>query len=202
MSNVKIVSVGSGGMNALNHMIDAGLTGAEFIACNFSEWELEKSRADKKILLGKEMVRYFHDNSLSRCKQAATETREEILEALRGADAIIIVAGLGGCDGTGASPIIAQYAKEIGALTVAVVSRPYTFEGPRRTARAEDALKKLSEYADAVIKFRNDKLLQVVDKKTPMTKAFKYSDEIFCRAVRTLISVSDSSFALISKPPL
>lgn len=198
MSNIKIVSVGSGGMNALNHMIDSGLTGAEFITFSSDKYGLKMSKADKKIQLGNLVYGLDSGNNPSRSEQAAIETREEILEALRGADAIIIVAGLGGCDGTGASPIIAQYAKEIGALTVAVVSCPFTFEGPRRTARAEDALKKLSECTDAVIKFRNDKFLQVVDKKTPMTQVFKWSDEIFCRAVRTLISIFQGAFKIKS----
>lgn len=200
MKNLKVVSVGNGGLNAVNHMIDSGLTGAEFIACSFSEWELGKSRAEKKILLGKEMIRYFHDSSLSRCEQAAIESREEILSALRGADAVIIVAGLGGNDGTGASPIIAQYAKELGALTIAVVTRPYTFEGLKRTAKADAALKKLSECADVVIKIRNDKIMAVVDKKTPMTSAFKCVDEILLRAVRNLIAVCQNPLRVSSVP--
>ena len=196
MINIKIVSVGNGGMNAVNHMIDSGLTGAEFIACNFFEWKLGKSKADKKILLGKERPRGLGADLPERSIKAAIESREEIFSALRGADAIIIVAGLGGCDGTGAAPIIAGYAKELGALIVAVVSLPYKFEGPIRTGRGEDALKKLSAQADAVIKFHNDKISHMIDPKTPVTKIFVCSDEIMCRAVRSLISIFQSPFRI------
>ena len=193
MKNFKVVSVGGGGMNALNHMIDSGLTGAEFIAFSTRKYCLTKAKVSKKIRLGN--FAFGLDGSTpSRSEQGAIESREEILSALRGADAIIIVAGLGGCDGTGAAPIIAGYAKELGALTIAVVSLPYKFEGVRRNARAEDALKKLSAQADAVIKIRNNKILQFVDKKAPMTKAFVLIDEIMCRAVKSLINIFQGAF--------
>ncbi len=197
MIDIKVVGVGGGAMNAVNYMIDSGLTGAEFISCSRDELLLQMSKADKKIVLGKKMMRYGLDGSSpSRSEQAAIESREEILSALRGADAVIIVACLGGCDGTGASPIIAECAREIGALTVAVVTHPYTFEGSRRTARAEVALKNLSKHADAVIKIRNDKILQIFDPKTPITMAFKCIDEILCRAVRNLLSVFQRAFRI------
>lgn len=139
MPNIKIVSVGGGGMYALNHMIDSGLTGAEFISCSTRKYRLKDSKAEKKLRLGN--LAYALDGSLpERSEKAAIESREKILTALRGADVVIIVAGLGGSDGTGASPIIAECAREVGALTIAVVTRPYTFEGPRRTAKAEIAL--------------------------------------------------------------
>lgn len=195
MKNFKIVSVGNGGMNAINHMIDSGTAGAEFISCSTREYYLTEAQARKKIRLGN--LAFGLDGSrppLS--KQAAIETREEILSALHGADAVIIVAGLGGCDGTGASPIVAQYAKELGALTVAVVTLPYKFEGPRRTARAEAALKKLSAQADAVIKIRSDKILEVFDKKTPLSKVFVCLDEIMCRAVKSLLNIFQSPFRI------
>lgn len=194
MKNFKVVSVGGGGMNALNHMIDSGLAGAEFIAFSTDKYILQMSKAYKKIQLGELVYGLDSGNNPSRCEQAAIESREEILSALHGADAVIIVAGLGGCDGTGAAPIIAGYAKELGALTIAVVSLPYKFEGVRRNARAEDALKKLSAQADAVIRIRNDKILQFVDKKAPMTKAFVLIDEIMCRAVKSLINIFQGAF--------
>ncbi|MBR1646835.1 MAG: hypothetical protein IJ685_08670 [Selenomonadaceae bacterium] len=118
------------------------------------------------------------------------------MSALDGADAVIIVAGLGGFDGTGASPIVAQCAREVGALTVAVITRPYKFEGLKRTARAEAALEKLSACTDAVIKIRSDKILQIVDPKTPMTAAFKIADEVLLRAVRTLAAVFQNPLRL------
>ena len=134
MKNFKVVSVGGGGMNALNHMIDSGLTGAEFIAFSTDKYGLKMSKADKKIQLGNLVYGLDSGNNPSRSEQAAIESREEILSTLHGADAVIIVAGLGGFDGTGASPIIAQYAKELNALTIAVVSLPYKFEGIKRNA--------------------------------------------------------------------
>lgn len=195
---ILVVSVGGGGMNALNYIIDSGLTGAEFISCNSFEWELEQSKADKKIWLDDKLIHGLDGALPERSEKAAIETREEILSAFRGADAVIIVAGLGGCDGTGASPIIAQFAKEIGALTVAVITLPFFFEGPRRNSRAEGALKKLSAQADAVIKIRNDKFLQDIDPKTPITSLFKFADEIICHTVRTLISVFQIPFVINS----
>ena len=188
MSNVKIVSIGSGGLHALNHMIDSGLTGAEFIACTGDKYSLQMSKAPKKLWLTDGIVYGLDGDSTSRSEQSAIKSRDEILSALDGADAVIIVAGLGGFDGTGASPVVAKYAREIGALSVAVVSRPYGFEGLKRTARADAALKNLAACTDAVIKIRSDKLLQVVDPKTPMTAAFKCLDEILLRAVRTLLA--------------
>ena len=195
MKNLKVVSVGSGGLNAVNHMIDSGLTGAEFIAFTTDKYALQMYKAAKKIQLG--TMHYALDgNSPARSEQAAIESREEILSALRGADAVIIVAGLGGADGTGASPIIAQYAKKLGALTIAVVTRPYKFEGIKRAAKAKASLKKLSAYADAVVKIRNDKILQIVDKNTTITHAFRCVDEILFHVVRTLIAVCQSPFGI------
>lgn len=195
MKNLKIVSVGGGGMNAVNHMIDSGLNGAEFIACSRDEFFLQMSKADKKIHLGKNMMQYGLDGSTpSRSEQAAIESREEILETLHGADAVIIVACLGGSDGTGATPIIAKYAREVGALVVAVVTLPYLFEGPLRTTRAETALTNLSANVDSVIKIRNDNVLQFCDPKAPITHAFKFIDEIIFHTVRTLISVFQAPF--------
>ena len=196
MKNFKVVSVGNGGMNALNHMIDSGLTGAEFISCSTGKYILQMSKANKKVWLDDKLVHGLDGDLPERSIKAAIESREEILSTLRGSDAVIIVAGLGGCDGTGAAPIIAGYAKELGALTIAVVSLPFKFEGPRRTARAEEALKKLSAQADSVIRIRNDKILQVFDKKTPMTKAFVCIDEIMCRAVRSLINIFQGAFRI------
>ena len=118
------------------------------------------------------------------------------MSALRGADAVIIVAGLGGFVGTGAAPVVAEYAREINALTVAVVTRPFTFEGLKRTARAEAALKKLSAHADSVIKIRKDNFSQIFDPKTPMTAVFKFADEIMFRAVKTLLAAFQKPFRI------
>lgn len=186
---LKVISVGVGGMFAVNHMIDSGVTGAEFISCSRDEMSLQMSKAEKKILLDKNVSYGLDGGSTERSAKAANESREEILSALRGAEAVIIVAGLGGFDGTGASPVVAKFAKELGVLTVALVTLPYRFEGLRRTARAEAALEKLLARADMVVKISNDKVLQSVDKKMKitMTQSFKCVDEIICRAVRNLI---------------
>ena len=188
---LKVISVGGGGMFAVNHMIDSGVTGAEFISCSRDKMSLQMSKADKKILLDKNFQYGLDGGSTERSAKAANESREEILSALRGAKAVIIVAGLGGFDGTGASPVVAKFAKELGALTVAVVTFPYRFEGLRRTARAEAALEKLLARADMVAKISNDKVLQSVDKKMKMTMthAFKCVDEIICRAVKSLVDI-------------
>ena len=196
MANIKVISVGGGGMSALNHMIESGLTGAEFISCAFDRFYLEMSKADKKILIGKNILRGLDGSTTARSKQAAIDSREEILETLRGADAVIIVAGLGGFDGTGASPVVASYAKELGALTVAVASFPFRFEGIKRTERAKTALKNLSEQADTVIKIPNDTLLKLVPPKTPMTYAFKIVDKAMLQAVRSLIATFQAPFKI------
>lgn len=197
MKNIIIVSVGNGGFHAINYMIDSGLNGAEFVSCSTDEMALEMSKSDKKIWLGKNMIQYGLDgSSVERSRKAAIESRKEILETLRGADEIIIVAGLGGYDGTGASPIIAEYAKELGALTVAVVTLPYKFEGVKRTTRAEVGLKNLKKCIDMVVTIRNDEFLKTCDPKTPMTAAFKVLDEILCRAVKSLLALSQNPFRI------
>ena len=197
MKNIKVISVGGGGLNVVNYMIDSGMTGAEFISCGRDTMALQMSKANRKIWLGKNMVQYGLDgSSVERSRQAAIESREEILENLRGADEIIIIAGLGGYDGTGASPIIAEYAKELGALTVAVITLPYKFEGVKLTTRAEVGLKNLKERIDMVVTVRNDEFLKTCDPKTPMTAAFKVLDEILCRAVRSLLALSQNPFQI------
>lgn len=187
-------------MNAFNRMIDSGLNSAEFIAFSTNKFALQLSKAAKKISLG--TMRYGLDGgSPSRSEQAAIESRDEILSALRGANVVIIVAGLGGDDGTGAAPVVASCAREIGALTVAVVTLPYRFEGPKRTAKADAGLKNLSAHVDTVIKIRNDKILHVFDPKTPMSAAFKCLDEILCRAVKTLLAVFQNAFRTANPLP-
>ena len=184
---IKVISVGNGGMNVVNHMIESGVTGAEFISCSRFEFLLQMFKADKKIILGKKLYG-LDGGSPARSEKSAIESSEEIFSALRGAKAVIIVAGLGGCDGTGASHVVANFAKELGALTAAVVSLPYKFEGVRRTARAEVALEKLSASVDKVIKFPADEILEAADPKTPITHAFKILDEAMSRAVQNLIA--------------
>lgn len=200
MKNFKIISVGNGAMFALNYMIDCGLTGAEFIACSTYEYGLQMSKADKKVWINEGKPLGLGADLPERSMNAAIKSREEILSALRGADVVIIVACLGGSDGTGASPIIAEYAREVGALTVAVVTLPYRFEGVRRTARAEDALKNLSAHVDTLIKIQNDDILQNCDPKTTITAAFKCVDEVLYNTVKNLLCLSADDNKKFSQP--
>ena len=182
---IKVVGVGGGGGNAVNRMIDAGLKGVEFIAVNTDAQALLMSDADVKLDLGRELTRGLgagSDPDVGR--QAAEEHRTEIEEVLRGADMVFITAGKGGGTGTGGAPIIAEVAKSIGALTIGVVTRPFSFEGRRRSVQAEQGNQTLKEKVDTLIIIPNDRLLQVSDDKTSMLNAFKMADEVLLQGVQ------------------
>ena len=182
---IKVVGVGGGGGNAVNRMIDAGLKGVEFIAVNTDAQALLMSDADVKLDLGRELTRGLgagSDPDVGR--QAAEEHRTEIEEVLRGADMVFITAGKGGGTGTGGAPIIAEVAKSIGALTIGVVTRPFSFEGRRRSVQAEQGIQTLKEKVDTLIIIPNDRLLQVSDEKTSMLNAFKMADEVLLQGVQ------------------
>ena len=182
---IKVVGVGGGGGNAVNRMIDAGLKGVEFIAVNTDAQALLMSDADVKLDLGRELTRGLgagSDPDVGR--QAAEEHRTEIEEVLRGADMVFITAGKGGGTGTGGAPIIAEVAKSIGALTIGVVTRPFSFEGRRRSVQAEQGIQTLKEKVDTLIIIPNDRLLQVSDDKTSMLNAFKMADEVLLQGVQ------------------
>jgi cell division protein FtsZ len=183
-ARIKVVGVGGSGANAINHMIKSKVTGVEFIAINTDSQDLHYSKAKKKVHIGKHLTKGLGtgmDADLG--KRAAEETREEIQEALQGADMVFIAGGKGGGTCTGAAPIIAKVAKEIGALTVAVVTKPFTFEGAQRMRLAEKGIAVLREEVDALIVIPNDRLLTVVDKETTALDAFAMSDEILREAV-------------------
>ncbi len=181
---VKVVGVGGGGCNAVNRMIDAGLRGDEFVAVNTDAQALLMSDAETKIHIGRELTRGLGAGSDPGVgQQAAEEHREEISEALAGADMVFITAGEGGGTGTGAAPVIAEIAKSQGALTIAVITRPFGFEGRRRAAQAEAGIKRLRDKVDTQIVIPNDRLLSIADEKTSMVSAFRMADEILLQGV-------------------
>jgi cell division protein FtsZ len=183
--NIKVVGVGGGGNNALNHIIRGGVGGVNFIAANTDQAHLELSEAPIKITLGRELTRGLGAGSEPLVGQkAAMESREEIRAALEGADMVFLAAGMGGGTGTGASPVIANIAKETGALVVAVVTRPFQFEGRRRRAHAAAGVDRLREQVDALIGIPNDRLLTISDRRTPLSDAFKNADNVLHQAVQ------------------
>jgi cell division protein FtsZ len=182
---IKVVGVGGGGVNAVNRMIDAGLKGVEFIAVNTDAQALLMSDADIKLDIGRELTRGLGAGSDPEVgRTAAEEHRQEIEEVLQGADMVFITAGKGGGTGTGAAPVIAEMARGIGALTIGVVTRPFAFEGRRRSVQAEAGIQKLKEKVDTQIVIPNDRLLTVSNEKTSMINAFKMADEVLLQGVQ------------------
>lgn len=182
---IKVVGVGGGGCNAVNRMIDAGLKGVEFIAVNTDAQALLMSDADVQLDIGRSLTRGLgagSDPDVGRL--AAEEHREEIVEALKGADMVFITAGEGGGTGTGAAPLIAELAKSQGALSIGVVTRPFSFEGRRRALQAENGVMKLKEHVDTLIIIPNDRLLTIANEKTSMLNAFKIADEVLLQGVQ------------------
>src|SRR5215467_6143400 len=182
---IKVVGVGGGGTNAVNRMVDAGLTGVEFIAVNTDAQALLMCDADVKIHIGDQQTRGLGagaDPAVGRA--AAQESRDELKEALKGADMVFVTAGEGGGTGTGGAPVLAELAREIGALTVGVVTKPFNFEGRKRAQQAEVRLEELRDRVDTLIVIENDRLLQVVEKKTSVVDAFRMADDILRQGVQ------------------
>lgn len=166
-------------------MIEAGLQGVQFISVNTEDQVLEISKADVKIQIGEKLTRGLGAGANPQIgEQAALESKEEIIKALQGADMVFVTAGMGGGTGTGAAPIVAECAKDLGALTVAVVTKPFTFEGKRRREQAEKGTAYLKEKVDTIITIPNDKLLQMIDKKTPLKDAFLKADDVLRQGVQ------------------
>src|SRR4029079_3200681 len=181
---IKVVGVGGGGCNAVNRMIDAGLKGVEFIAINTDAQSLLLSDADVKLDIGRELTRGLGAGSDPEVgRQAAEEHRQEIEEAMEGADMVFVTAGKGGGTGTGAAPVIAEISKTLGALTIGVVTRPFSFEGRRRSVQADQGIQKLREKVDTLIVIPNDRLLTVSNEKTSVLNAFKMADEVLLQGV-------------------
>src|SRR5689334_23884735 len=182
---IKVVGVGGGGCNAVNRMIDAGLKGVEFIAINTDAQSLLLSDADVKLDIGRQLTRGLGAGSDPEVGQkAAEEHQQEIEEVLKGADMVFITAGKGGGTGTGGAPVVAEVAKNIGALSIGVVTRPFGFEGRRRSVQAEAGIQKLKDKVDTIIIIPNERLLQVSDERTSMLNAFKMADEVLLQGVQ------------------
>src|SRR5918997_333153 len=182
---IKVVGVGGAGTNAVNRMVDAGLSGVEFIAVNTDAQSLAMCDADVKIHIGSKATRGLGAGADPAVGHAAAqESRDELKEALKGADMIFVTAGEGGGTGTGGAPIVAELGRELEALTVGVVTKPFAFEGRRRAEQAEQGIENLRDRVDTLIVIENDRLLQVVEKRTPVTEAFRIADDILRQGVQ------------------
>ena len=182
---IKVVGVGGGGTNAVNRMVDAGLKGVEFIAVNTDAQALLMCDADVKLHIGGKITRGLGAGANPLVgRAAAEESRDEIREILKGADMVFVTAGKGGGTGTGGAPVIAEVARELGALTVGVVTKPFSFEGRKRSSQAEAGIEELAKKVDTLIIIPNDRLLQVVEKRTSIIEAFKVADDVLRQGVQ------------------
>ncbi|MGL5642317.1 MAG: cell division protein FtsZ [Paraclostridium sp.] len=195
-AKIKVIGVGGGGNNAVNRMVEAELKGVEFIAVNTDKQALYTSKAEHKIQVGEKLTRGLGAGANPEVgKKSAEESKEEILKVLEGADMVFVTAGMGGGTGTGAAPVVAQLAKEMGILTVGVVTKPFAFEGKVRMKNAEQGIKELKTKVDTLITIPNDRLLQIVQKNTSMLEAFSIADDVLKQGIE---SISD----LIAEPGL
>ncbi|MFC4770205.1 cell division protein FtsZ [Effusibacillus consociatus] len=184
LAQIKVIGCGGGGCNAVNRMIEAGIKGVEFITVNTDAQALQLSKAHHRLQIGEKLTRGLGAGANPDIgKKAAEESREQITNALRGADMVFVTAGMGGGTGTGAAPVVAEIAKELGSLTVGVVTKPFTFEGRRRMIQAEQGIANLKEKVDTLIVIPNDRLLEIVDKNTPMVEAFREADNVLRQGV-------------------
>lgn len=186
-ARIKVVGVGGGGGNAINRMVEMGLKGAEFISINTDVQALQNSKAPVRLQIGSNLTKGLGAGANPDTgRQAALEDADKIMQLLEGADMIFITSGMGGGTGTGAAPIIASIANEMGALTVAVVTKPFRFEGRRRQMQAEQGLRELRSCVDTIIVIPNDRLLATVDRNTPFTKAFLIADDVLRQGVQSI----------------
>ena len=184
-ATIKVIGVGGAGNNAVNRMIEAGIKGVDFIAVNTDRQALTKSKAGTKIQIGEKITRGLGAGANPDIgAQSAEENKSEIAETLRGADMVFVTAGMGGGTGTGAAPIVAQAAKEMGILTIGVVTKPFTFEGKKRLSQAERGIESLKGKVDALVVIPNDKLLQIIDRKTSINDAFRMADDVLRQGVQ------------------
>lgn len=196
LANIKVIGVGGGGNNAVNRMIEENVKGVEFIAVNCDAQALQMSKAEKRLQVGEKLTKGLGAGANPEIGQkSAEESRDQLIEQLKGADMVFVTAGMGGGTGTGAAPVVAECAREVGALTVGVVTKPFSFEGRRRMKQAEDGIVNLKDKVDTLITIPNDRLFQVVDRRTSMVEAFRFADDILRQGVQ---GISD----LISVPGL
>jgi len=187
LAKIKVIGVGGGGGNAVNRMIETGVKGVEFIVANTDYQVLSKSKADVKIQLGKQLTEGLGAGGKPEIgRESAVESKKEIEEALKGADMIFVTCGMGGGTGTGAAAIVAEIAQGLGALTVAIVTKPFTFEGRRRMENAMQGLEELRKHVDTLIVIPNDRLREIIDKSTPLIEAFKEVDNVLRRGVQSI----------------
>mgnify|MGYP002636058585 CR=1 FL=1 len=184
-ARIKVIGVGGGGGNAINTMIAAGLTGVEFIAMNTDSQDLRRSLAPRRFQLGSQLTKGLGAGANPEVgREAALEDKDRIAELVVGADMVFVTAGMGGGTGTGAAPVIAQVAREVGALTVAVVTRPFFFEGKRRRRQAEEGIEGLQQSVDTLITIPNQRLVAMASERTSMKEAFRLADEVLLQAVK------------------
>lgn len=184
-ANIKVIGVGGAGGNAINRMVDSGIKNVDFVSINTDRQALKLSQAATKIQIGEKLTRGLGAGANPDIgAQAAEESKAEIAETIRGADMVFVTAGMGGGTGTGAAPIVAQSAKEMGILTIAVTTKPFTFEGKKRSAQAERGIESLKSKVDTLIVIPNDRLLQIIDRKTSIVEAFRMSDEVLMQGVQ------------------
>ena len=184
-ATIKVIGVGGGGTNAVNRMVDSGIRGVEFVAVNTDRQALLLSKAVSKIQICEKITRGLGAGANPDIgAQSAEESKSEITEALRGADMVFVTAGMGGGTGTGAAPIVAACAKEMGILTIGVVTKPFTFEGKKRLSQAERGIESLKSKVDTLVVIPNDKLLQIIDRKTSIVEAFKMADDVLRQGVQ------------------
>ncbi len=184
-ATIKVIGVGGAGNNAVNRMIDSGIRGVDFISVNTDRQALQLSKAGVKIQIGEKITRGLGAGANPDIgAQSAEESKSEIAEALRGADMVFVTSGMGGGTGTGAAPIVAATAKEMGILTIGVVTKPFTFEGKKRLSQAERGIESLKSKVDTLVVIPNDKLLQIIDRKTTIVEAFKMADDVLRQGVQ------------------
>lgn len=184
-ATIKVIGVGGAGNNAVNRMIDAGIKGVDFIAVNTDRQALQTSKANTKIQIGEKITRGLGAGANPDIgAQSAEESKAEVAEVLRGADMVFVTAGMGGGTGTGAAPVVAAAAKEMGILTIGVVTKPFTFEGKKRLSQAERGIESLKSKVDTLVVIPNDKLLQIIDRKTSIVEAFKMADDVLRQGVQ------------------
>ena len=187
LAKIKVIGIGGGGGNAVNRMVESGVKGVEFIAANTDYQVLKDSKADVKIQIGKELTDGLGAGGKPEVgRESAVESKKEIEEALTGADMIFITCGMGGGTGTGAASVVAEIAQNLGALTVAIVTKPFTFEGKRRMENAQAGLEELKKHVDTLIVIPNDRLREIIDKSTPLLDAFKEVDNVLRRGVQSI----------------
>lgn len=185
LATIKVIGVGGGGNNAVNRMIEHGVQGVEFISVNTDAQALNLSKAEVKMQIGAKLTRGLGAGANPEVgKKAAEESKEQIEAALQGADMVFVTCGMGGGTGTGAAPVVAQIARDLGALTVGVVTRPFSFEGRKRATQATGGIASMKESVDTLIVIPNDRLLEIVDKSTPMLEAFREADNVLRQGVQ------------------